>query len=513
MRLRKYFWTVLVVAGMAMTQSARAFPSEAEIKTATGVVGDLVAEDVRAANAGKAKRAEVAEKIYGYVDQAETDAAKWVLLKHAFIQYAKDGNFEKAGAVMSETLEMFPDMPPQTVIALIDKNCPKANAKNAPVLTKIRKVMVMRQKCKGVIALGKASKTAKAEAYCLMGNWEKGLAMFEEAGDKVGEIAAGERDGGLPKHAIADFWWEYKSELDTCDQFKSHAAEIYKAGLADSSITGLYKNVAEKRIAEMEAVPTVAAPEPKTTGGSNLAKLKKVCDTRGLVHCWRFNGDLKDCIGGGEAKCFGNAKVDEKQASVLGSHQHDRTSWIELGPNLLPTDGSSVTIELWATHNRVQRWARIFSFGKPDLNNIWMTWSYDWSISKNETFVRSGSRGKSFDGGAIYASQPYDLGVEYHIALVLERYTAKNWKMTICKQNVATGTTIYKESKDLASDWTLKGDNFPASYLGRPSVFNGDSEYSANASYNEVRIWKRALSEQELTQNAIKFHKAGETIK
>lgn len=128
MRLRNCFWTGLFVVGMAMMQSAGAFPSEAEIKTATGVVGDLVADDVRAANAGKAKRAEVAKKIYGYVDQAETDAAKWVLLKHAFIQYAKDGNFEKAGAMMSEALETFPDMPPQTVIALIDKNCPKANA-------------------------------------------------------------------------------------------------------------------------------------------------------------------------------------------------------------------------------------------------------------------------------------------------------------------------------------------------------------------------------------------------
>ena len=37
--------------------------------------------------------------------------------------------------------------------------------------------------------------------------------------------------------------------------------------------------------------------------------------------------------------------------------------------------------------------------------------------------------------------------------------------------------------------------------------------HARRASYNEVRIWSPALDEDELTQNAINFHKAGETSK
>ena len=34
---------------------------------------------------------------------------------------------------------------------------------------------------------------------------------------------------------------------------------------------------------------------------------------------------------------------------------------------------------------------------------------------------------------------------------------------------------------------------------------------SASASYNEVRVWNRALSEGELMMNAIRFRRMGET--
>lgn len=504
---------ILFVAGIALSQQAWAFPTEAEIKTATDVVGDLVADDVRAANAGKVKREDVAGKIYGYMDQAETDAAKWVLLKHAFIQYAKAYNFEKAGEIMSEALEAFPDAPPQTIIALIEKNCPKASAKNAPVLAKIRKVMYMRQKCSGVVANPKASKKEKAEAYCLLGNWKKGLALLKSADGKTAEVVAGELNGKMPKQEIANFWWDYKSELDTCDQFKAHAVEVYKAGLADGSIGGLYKTVAEKRIAEIEAAPTMAAPESKTPGESELAKLKKVCNTTGLVHCWRFNGNLKDCVGKNEAKCCGNAKVDKKQASVFGSEGGEKNNCIDLGPGIIPNDGSPVTIELWATQNKIADWARVFSFGRFDGPNIWMTWTQGSDIYRCEFCVWEGHAVGHVLSATGHGFGPYEIGVEYHVALVFDCNSKQGWTMNVYKQDAKTGSTIAKKECFCSKkDWTLKGYATPSCVLGKScNSINGAN--IANASYNEVRIWKRALSEQELTQNAIKFHKAGETAK
>jgi len=492
MKLHTTFEILLFAVCVATVQPLRAFPTQAEIKTATDVVGDLVADDVRAANAGKQKREDVACKLMGLVDQAETDAAKWVLMKHAFMQYAKAGNYAKAGEVLSDMLAAFPDAPPQTVITLIEKNCVKANAKNAPALTKIRKLMYMRQKCSGVVADAKASTKAKAEAHCLLGDWEKGLKLFAAVGGKSAEMAAAEKSGSQPKHVVANYWWDYKSDLDTCDQFKAHAAEIYKAALTDGSLAGLYKNVAEKRIAEVEAVPTAEAT-PKAAAKDDLTELKKICNTKGLVHCWRFNGNLKDCVGGGEAKLSGEAKLGDGCVSYPVSHSN-----IDLGGKMLPEE-DNVTIELWVKPNSMGNSQRMFMFGRDKDHRIAAIWNW---------------RGTD-EIGAICgtvkmlrpAFSPFEMGLEYHLALVIER-EGKNYKATAYRQDVKTGKTLSKRSMVIDNGWSPRAFEHKDSWLG--ASYWGDT--CADASYNEFRIWNRALSEKELTQNAIKFHKAGEMM-
>jgi len=470
---------VVFSACVTAVQVAWAFPTQAEIKTATEVVGDLVADDVRNANAGKLKREDVADKLVGLVDRAESDAAKWVLYKHAFIQYAKAGNFGKAGEVLSDMVSLFPDVPPQTVVTLIDKNCAKANAKNAPVVVKMRKLMLMRQKCGGIVANAKASKKEKAEACCLMGDWAKGLKMFADVGGKAAEMAAAETSGSQPKHVVANYWWDYKSDLDTCDQFKAHAAEIYKAGLEDDSISGLYKDIAEKRIAEMEAVPVVEA-------SSSTTKAK------GLVHRWSFNNNLKDSVGKTDGKADGNVSFSNGAVALPGG---GRTAGaISFDGNPLPGD-KDFTLEIWAALNRIQFWSVVMRLQYPDESKnhdaTYLSWNLNVLPDKSSFAVRHTE---------VKAEANWKIGEMYHI--VIRGKKNADGKMTVTYLRAKAG------EKHMMIMAQIENASWPTTdtilWLGRSKYWDSINSDAA-ATYDEVRIWDRALTTEELN----KSHKCG----
>ncbi len=252
-----------------------------------------------------------------------------------------------------------------------------------------------------------------------------------------------------------------------------------------------------------------AAKKTSARSEDGLVELGKICDTEGLAHCWRFNGSLRDEIGGGEAQCYGNARIEEQQVTIFGGPGGESGSSVVLGSNLIPNEGTSVTIELWATQHNVEWYSRIFHFGDANVSTIFMTWSRKTDINQCQINVwDSVNRFNVVGVPENFGFAPFDLGTEYHIAMVLERCSEQSWKMRVYKQDAKTGETIKKVSLGAQEGWTLKGFESPQCYLGRAT-----REPAANASYNEVRIWNRALDEKELTQNAINFHKAGETMK
>ncbi|MBQ3290415.1 MAG: hypothetical protein IJH50_13520 [Kiritimatiellae bacterium] len=53
-------------------------------------------------------------------DEADTDAAKLLLMKGAFVLYVKDGNLEKAVETMNALEAAISDMPPQSVTNMIE---------------------------------------------------------------------------------------------------------------------------------------------------------------------------------------------------------------------------------------------------------------------------------------------------------------------------------------------------------------------------------------------------------
>ena len=97
-----------------------AMPTEEETRKAEPVVKKLLAQEQAALESGKKTRSEVAAAAMKLAGEADTDAAKLLLMKGAFALYVKDGNLEKAVETMKTLEAAISDMPPQSVTNMIE---------------------------------------------------------------------------------------------------------------------------------------------------------------------------------------------------------------------------------------------------------------------------------------------------------------------------------------------------------------------------------------------------------
>ena len=81
-----------------------------------------------------------------------------------------------------------------------------------------------------------------------------------------------------------------------------------------------------------------------------------------LTHRWSFNGDYSDSAGGVDAvKCGTYVSLYGGRVHMgYGSCTHG-SGYVSLGTNMLDT--TAATIEIWARHDGVQNWSRIFDYG------------------------------------------------------------------------------------------------------------------------------------------------------
>jgi len=214
------------------------------------------------------------------------------------------------------------------------------------------------------------------------------------------------------------------------------------------------------------------------------------------LHRWSFNGDLRDSVGHSDATAVGTVTSDGAQYTLAGDGTRG-SSYLNLGPNILPADGATpVTVELWATENVVRPWSRIFDFGSNIDNNMFIVWYAGYTDSPSWVEVKVGG---TVIARTIEVPRTYAVGTQYHIAFELIPGAGTGGTVLV-KWFVmdGAGTTLKAGSMDA---------NFSVAAFVQQNMWLGHSEYSSdpdgNASYNEVRIWPRALSEAQLAQNSI----------
>ena len=212
-----------------------------------------------------------------------------------------------------------------------------------------------------------------------------------------------------------------------------------------------------------------------------------------LLHRWSFNGDLTDSASGQDAVAVGNVTDDGHSYRLAGGSWGN--SYINLGSDVLPKDGSPATIEIWATKHSFQRWGRIFDFGtgSNDGDYVFMAWNGEYE--SDCPFRIYGI------GGNVSGLEPYNSNREYHFAMVFEPNSNGTWGITAYKQDSGTGKTLKSVTLSSGnSGWSLPTQGMQTCWLGH-SRYSADRD--ANASYNEVRVWRTALTESELAANAL----------
>ena len=211
-----------------------------------------------------------------------------------------------------------------------------------------------------------------------------------------------------------------------------------------------------------------------------------------LVHRWSFNGDARDSIGGTVGTLDGTASLAALPGSVKLPGGAHGTGAVDLGPNLLPTRGAGFTVELWGTLDTLSTWARCFEIGSKSDNTVNSDYLFCGWTRGSGNICYPGTRYLPFTTAA------YTTGVPYHIALTAEPVGDGTWTIKYWRQVAGSGKIETVITQSAPSGWNPAVQNADHFWLGR-SLAAADADTAA--SYDEVRVWNRPLTEWELVMN------------
>ena len=271
-----------VMCGLA----ALAMPTRDELVQAQKIVEDLTADDVRALKTGAKKAGEVAAAQLALADEAETEAGKYLLLQGAFKLYARSADYDAAAGALARMRKEIAGLPPEVVVELVNGEMRRVAADKAPGVLAIFRDAQRMIKCRKELAAAESAAKARpgdqatqrrlAECHAGLGDWPKALEIFAKAGDEAAKYELDPSSAkGYDALKAANYWWDYAAKDD--EPFKVHAAVLYRKGLADGSISGLRKTLAEKRLKQMESL-LPAEGEASARGSGTLAAIVKAPD-------------------------------------------------------------------------------------------------------------------------------------------------------------------------------------------------------------------------------------------
>ncbi|MBQ2625595.1 MAG: endonuclease/exonuclease/phosphatase family protein [Kiritimatiellae bacterium] len=210
-----------------------------------------------------------------------------------------------------------------------------------------------------------------------------------------------------------------------------------------------------------------------------------------LAHRWSFNGDWADSVGGADAvKCGTYVSLYGGRVHMgYGACSHG-TGYVDLGTNMLDT--AAATIEIWARHDGVKNWARVFDYGADDKHYFTLAWTGGTDFARDRAGAKNPGETATDDTMA-----PYELGVDYHISVTFRQQGDGSTFIRWQRRDAATGE-CQKFGTMTMPDGIQK--------IVDPVLYLGHSQYTADrdalAAYDEVRVWRGVLTDAQLEASA-----------
>jgi hypothetical protein len=243
---------LIVSIAATLALAAAAMPTNDEVKKVAPTVKELMNPLVAEFRARKKSAAEVGDAAMVYAKEANTEAAKFLLLKGAIWYFAQAKEDAKAVTAIAALTEQVKDLPPEVlrndilkpaIDHVSEQNVPGlfAQFRSASAQMEIAKLAssIRRNRADG------PTRRRYAELLAVTGDWKAALDVFAKLDDAKTAQAAKDEIGGKALASAGDFWWDYApTEATAADAIKAHAVALYRKAIASGELTGLKKVVA-----------------------------------------------------------------------------------------------------------------------------------------------------------------------------------------------------------------------------------------------------------------------------
>lgn len=304
-----------------------------------------------------------------------------------------------------------------------------------------------------------------------------------EAADLAPQNGSGDPDGDLASNLLE--YTNYSSPVNGAS-FPDSDGDQMNDGWEIRFFTNLSKDGSADTDGDgfTDLEEHVAHTDPSLATGIRVSPI-----WAGLSHRWSFNGNLNDSVGNSNATIVDVGANDVTQGATsvtLTGGDKAASDYVKLGSRLLPKSSTPVTIELWARQDGIKNWSRIFDFHSSTAETLFMSWTMGTDNASDRVSFVDAAGDLTIDN----RNQPYGITDEQHIVMTLEPFAdgGSNTKVTVYSAPSA--------ANDLGA---AKASGFaPINLVNFDDVLNalGYSPWpdeTANATYDEVRIWNGAL--------------------
>ncbi|NOU16999.1 MAG: LamG domain-containing protein [Bacteroidales bacterium] len=210
---------------------------------------------------------------------------------------------------------------------------------------------------------------------------------------------------------------------------------------------------------------------------------KNAIPTNGLIAYYPFNGNANDESGNGNNGINNGATLAEDRFGNSNSaYSFDGVDDHIVGSATnLPTDER--TVSLWFNANNLDSYPVLFGYGGNNCGTSWLMFILNPEVPGNYQF-QSHCHVNLLNG--LYDNEPINRWIHYTVS------------------TNSSGTRMYINGKEISSNSTFVNNTFVANkeyYIGtcvNPSGIGGMHCYYLNGKVDDIRIYNRALSEQEI---------------